>query len=536
MSDPTDIQITSLPYLGEMLTTSIPPAPAHAPATAPARSRENAHLLSAVTGERPPLHIVDDSEIPPADELDEQPFAETRTRARRRDGIRAEGYLQVDWDLVRELTHDLAVFESNDISHRDRDSFDVAIASPTAETEEEERTEREIVRIIDRYVTTQVNARGADMAWGDLTRAHYAQAMFDQAHRYGRLQQYLREENVEDVSIVGSGNVVVTKTNGLRERRPPIAKSDKDLEDLIAVIASYRGRSFAKPAGHIDLDVGGARMSATGIGITSATNVTVRKHNLVDVTLADMVKNGTIPPEIAKFLTIVARINACVIVAGYPGAGKTTFLRALTSVIRPEEKMVTIETERELYLGKMPERHWQVQDLQYVPAQVAGADSVAGFSLQQCLDISLRSSAERILFAEIRGAEGPIALKAMQAGKGSMSTIHARSADDAIHRFADVLMSELGLSSDTVPLRQIGRSIDLILYIDFIENEDGTRRRVITEVAEVVLNDQHQPMAAKLFEYKPELDSWIAPENPSEGDLHPRLLRAGYDWFKEIRG
>jgi Flp pilus assembly CpaF family ATPase len=168
-----------------------------------------------------------------------------------------------------------------------------------------------------------------------------------------------------------------------------------------------------------------------------------------------------------------------------------------------------------------------------VPAQVASADSIAGFTLQQCLDIALRASAKRIVFAEIRGAEGPVALKAMQAGKGSMSTIHARSADDAIHRFADVLMSELGLSSDVVPLRQIGRSIDLMIYIDFLEAEDGTHRRVVTEVAEVVLNDQHQPMAAKLFEYRPETDSWVRPEKPSE-KIQPRLLRVGYDWTKEM--
>ncbi len=175
----------------------------------------------------------------------------------------------------------------------------------------------------------------------------------------------------------------------------------------------------------------------------------------------------------------------------------------------PQEKIVTIETERELYLNKMPERHWQVQDLQYIPPQSAGADSAAGFSLDQCFSLALRSSAERILFAEIRGPEGPIAIKAMQAGKGSMSTIHARSADDTIHRFADVLMSELGLSDDTVPLRQIERSIDIIVYIDFLENPDGTRRRVVTEVAEVTrnLSDGH-PMAANLFKYDADIDDW----------------------------
>lgn len=249
-----------------------------------------------------------------------------------------------------------------------------------------------------------------------------------------------------------------------------------------------------------------------------------------------MVANGTISKKIADLMAAVSRANLCVIVAGFPGTGKTTMLRALMSTIRPQEKIVTIETERELYLNKMPERHWQVQDLQYIPPQSAGADSAAGFSLDQCFSLALRSSAERILFAEIRGPEGPIAIKAMQAGKGSMSTIHARSADDTIHRFADVLMSELGLSDDTVPLRQIERSIDIIVYIDFLENPDGTRRRVVTEIAEVTrnLSDGH-PMAANLFKYDADIDDWTNPEKPST-QLEASLRRVGYSWEKEILG
>lgn len=530
----TEIEITTRPFFGDMLAPSAPSAQISAAAPESSRARENHHLLAAVTGSRPPLHIVDDEEAPPIELIEDAEAEPLRPRSRRRgtDAIRPAGYLQVDWSLVKRLTKELTIADES--SGRSRGSFDVATASAEPENELEERTMVEIHRIIDRHTTRTVGERGADFDWTELTRSHYAQAMFDQAHRFGRLQQYLREEEVEDVSVVGFANVVVTKTTGIREKRSPIAENDKDLEDLISEIASYRGRTFAKPSGHLDLDIGGARLSATGVGITSVTNATIRKHNLVDITLEDMVKHRTISPKIARFLAAVSRANMCVFVAGFPGAGKTTMLRALMSTIRPEEKIVTIETERELYLNKLPERHWQVQDLQYVPSQAAGADSIAGFSLQQCLDIALRSSAERILFAEIRGAEGPIALKAMQAGKGSMSTIHARSADDAIHRFADVLMSELGLSDDTVPLRQIMRSIDIILYIDFIDNADGTRRRVITEVTEVRPNDFGQPMAKALFKYDPDRDSWSNPEEPTP-QLEAPLRRVGYDWEKETR-
>lgn len=526
MSDQTDttIEITTRPFFDDMLAA--PEESHHTPAKRGVR--ENQHLLTAVTG----APFAEEERTPAQDQARKSVRLRAEaSRARRIEALQPTGYLQVDWPLVKKLTKELNVAEEH--GSRKRSSFDVAIASAAPETEFEEKTLAEIDRVIDRYTTRLVGEHGADHDWTDLGRAHYRQAMFDQAHRYGRIQQYLREEDVEDVSIVGHDNVVVTKTNGLREKRPPIAEDDKDLEDLLAEIASHRDRTFAKPAGHLDLDIGGARLSATGIGITSVTNATIRKHNLVAVGLDDMVVNRTISPEIARFLTATAQANRCHVVAGFPGTGKTTMLRAMTSTIRPEEKIVTIETERELYLNKMPEAHWQVQDLQYVPAKSTGADSAAGFTLQQCLDIALRSSAERILFAEIRGAEGPIALKAMQAGKGSMSTIHARSADDAIHRYADVLMSELGLSDDTVPLRQILRSIDLIMYIDFIYNPDGTRRRVVTEVAEVTRNDAGTPMAKHLFKYDPDSDRWVSPERPTP-ELAASLQRTGYDWDEGI--
>ncbi|TCJ21788.1 hypothetical protein E0W80_15725 [Microbacterium sp. PI-1] len=545
MTDQPDIEIATRPFLGDMLS----PSSSATPPVQPAPTSGNHHLLAAMTGGRPPLHLVDDTDseqleqvyansvdlaaaYPTETEPDEEKL---RARSRRREtaAIRADGYLQVDWNIVKQLTRELTAADES--IGRSRRSFDVATASPDPEDEFEQRTIDEIKVIINRYTTRIAGAKGSDHDWTDLKKAHYTQAIFDQAHRYGRLQQYLREPDVEDVSVVGYANVVVTKTNGIRERRSPIAEDDKDLEDLIAEIASHRGRTFTKPNGYLDLDIGGARLSATGVGITSDTNLTIRKHNLVDIELADMVANGTISQKIADFMAAASRANLCVIVAGFPGAGKTTMLRALMSTIRPEEKIVTIETERELYLNKLPDRHWQVQDLQYIPPQSAGADSAAGFTLDQCFMLAVRSSAQRILFAEIRGPEGPVAFKAMEAGRGSMSTIHARSADHTIRRLAIVLMSEEGLTDDTVPMNRIGDSLDLILYISELENPDGTRRRVVTEVAEVRPNDQGLPMASKLFKYDPNIKDWTNPEDPSP-QLDGPLRRAGYDWEKEIRG
>jgi pilus assembly protein CpaF len=176
-----------------------------------------------------------------------------------------------------------------------------------------------------------------------------------------------------------------------------------------------------------------------------------------------------------------------------------------------------------------------VSDFQYLPSTLAGSDLVSTYSLEDAFRESLRSSAQRILFGEIRGAEGPVALKAMQAGKGSISTIHARNPTDALHRFADVLMSEQGLADDLVPLRQILRSIDLVVYLDMIPNPDGTRRRIVTEIAEVISRPNEQlPMAAPLFRWDHTRAVYTQPEKPS-AELRHRFSRHGLnpDLFEE---
>lgn len=526
MTDPSEIEITTRPFMGDLLGT--PPAET-IPAQPNSKGRDNPHLLAAATG-RPQLHLVtEDDFTETAASMDSR---KTRSRQRPEPVVATElapelGYLDVDWDVVRTLTQQLTV--SQDASARTRAEFDVAKASAGPETDNEQRTMEEIERIIQRHTTHLVQQRGADHDWTALGRAHYTQAIFDQAHRYGRLQQYLREPHVEDISVCGPDNVLVFLDDGLVERRPAIAKNEAELQNLVADIATYRGRSFAKPSGDVDLDMGGARLMATGVGPTSVTNFTVRLHNLVDIDLSGLTERGTITGSIETFLSAASRANLCVVVAGLPGTGKTTFLRALMSTIQPWEKVVTIETERELYLNKLPERHWQVMDLQYMPAQFATGDSNEGLTLQRCLDLGLRAKAERILFAEILSSVGPIAMKAMKAGKGSMSTIHALSAQAAIHRFAEVLMTEEGLSDDAVPLKQILSSVNLIIQLDFIDNPDGTRRRVVTEVAEVQPNDKHDPIAARLFYLDPDRGEYVSPENPKP-ELAARLRRVGYDW------
>ncbi|MCS6553277.1 CpaF/VirB11 family protein [Curtobacterium flaccumfaciens pv. flaccumfaciens] len=497
------ISISERPFLADLAAdTNLAPGSPDEPTTARADGR--AHLFAAANGAR--LHLVDP--VPASPEQPELP-AETTAPVPRRDRARVEVVevhdehpTDVDWRLVDEHIKELNLLDS---VTRSRAEFDVAIASAGPETEFEEDALAEMRRRTERHVQYEVINRGPDRGWDSGRIERHVQAMFDSAFRYGRFQQYLREPDVEDITVVGYDNVMVTKTDGRRERRRPMAENNDDLLRMVADLAAARGRVFARPNGHIDLDIGGVRFSGTGPAITTAPDLTFRKHNLVDIDLPGMVRLGSLPKPGAGILSAAVAANQCILVAGYPAAGKTTFLRALMSAVDPDEKIATIETERELYLGKNPERHRQVTDLQYLPSAVGTGDLAVPYSLEDAFLQALRVSAQRILFGEIRGPEGPVAIKAMLAGKGSLSTIHARNANDALHRFADVLMSEQSLSSDIVPLRQILRTIQIVVYLDTIPNGDGTRRRIVSEIAEVIprpgSDDGQTPIASPLIKW-----------------------------------
>lgn len=521
-----EVDLSSRPFLADL---------GHTANSAP---ESHARLFAAATGAQ--LHLVEPEEVASEEtDVDQhltsltadpaslpKAFSQTPTTRGRRvreDEPSTEDVDGINWKVIDTTVQALT---TNAQEARSKQTFDVAIADGP-ETTIEQAAWDEISDLIDRHVGRIIINEGDTAGWSDERKRRHVQAAFDQAFRYGRLQQLLREEDVEDISIQGFDNVLVTKADGRKESRPPIAFNDEDLQNLIAKIASDRGRVFSRPNGTVDCDLGGARMSAVAPSITSVPHLTIRKHNHIDITLDKLVQMKTIDAHMAQLMTALVRANRSGLISGWAAAGKTTFLRALMSAVDPEEKIVTIETEHELYLNKLSDQHHQVVDLQYLPST---ADSgQAAYTLKQAFEQGLRMSAQMMLFGELRGPEGPIAIKAMQAGKGSLSTIHARSADDAIHRFADMLMSEEKLVNDNVPLRQIMRSIDVVFQIEVLPaTTTRSRRRVVTQIAEIQSTDDQLPMAVDLVRFNRDTEQWEWDEKPT-AELLQALVRAGLD-------
>jgi pilus assembly protein CpaF len=202
--------------------------------------------------------------------------------------------------------------------------------------------------------------------------------------------------------------------------------------------------------------------------------VTIRKFGKKKLQIEDLVKFGSVTPEMAEFLRacVVSRLN--IIVAGGTGSGKTTLLNVLSNFIPPDERIVTIEDSAELKLGQE-----HVVRLESKPAEIDGSGRV---SINDLVINSLRMRPERIVVGECRGGETMAMLQAMNTGHdGSLSTLHANAPREACSRMETMAMMA-GMDMPLSVIReQIASAVDLIVQQTRLE--DGSRKvQYITEV------------------------------------------------------
>ncbi len=203
--------------------------------------------------------------------------------------------------------------------------------------------------------------------------------------------------------------------------------------------------------------------------------VSIRKFSRSRLDFPAMIARGSCSPEIARVLEIAGRARLNLIISGGTGSGKTTLLNAISRFVDPAERVVTIEDAAELQLQQP-----HVVRLETRPPSLEGKGEVTQRDLVRN---ALRMRPDRVIIGEVRAAEAFDMLQAMNTGHaGSMSTVHANSARDAISRMENMVqMGSFGL-----PLRairsQIVAAVDLIVQIE--RQRDGKRR--ITQITDVV--------------------------------------------------
>jgi len=216
--------------------------------------------------------------------------------------------------------------------------------------------------------------------------------------------------------------------------------------------------------------------------------LTMRKFTKFLYDASDLLREETLSIGMAVFLQHAVRGGASLLISGGTGSGKTTTLNVLGSLIPENQRVVTIEDTAELQLQRA-----HVVRLEYRPPNVEGRGEV---TIRQLLRNSLRMRPDRIIVGEARGGEALEMLQAMNTGHdGSMSTIHANSAADALARLETMVLS----ASIDLPLEavraQIGSAIDLIIHQ--VRRPDGKRK--IMQISELLGYEDNRPVIRDIF-------------------------------------
>lgn len=287
------------------------------------------------------------------------------------------------------------------------------------------------------------------------------------------IEHLILDPDISEI-MVNAGSKIFVEKNGQLAPIMGITIPEQALFAAVKNIARRLGDDISEAKPILDSRLpDGSRVAAvlppcSLDGIT----LTIRKFNTRHFAMADLIASGTMNPSTAEFLGEKVRNRRNILISGGTGTGKTTLLNILADCIPDDERILLIEDTAELYIRKSNLVRFETRREQ------SGLPAV---TVRDLLKASLRHRPDRIIVGEIRGGEAFDLLQALNTGhSGSLCTLHANSAKQAIARFADcVLQSGVDLPHRAI-IANIANSVDLLVHLDRTRG-----RRTISELLEV---------------------------------------------------
>ncbi len=347
------------------------------------------------------------------------------------------------------------------------------------------------------------------------------QELIDEVTGLGPLETLLRDDDIADILINGHKQIFVEKFGKLTLSDVQFA-DEKHLLRVIDKIVSAVGRRVDESNPYVDARLSdGSRFNAIvpPVAVDGAL-VSIRKFKKEKLSIDKLVAFGAFTEEMAAYLQAAVSTRLNIIVSGGTGSGKTTTLNALSSFIANDERIATIEDTAELQLQQT-----HLARMESRPANVEGTGAV---TQEDCLRNALRMRPDRIIVGETRGDEVIDMLQAMNTGHdGSMTTIHANNARDAISRLENMIAMtgiELPLSASRA---QIASAVNLIVQVKRLQ--DGSRR--MTSITEIVGMEGDIVSMQEIFKF--EIFGTDA-NGKLNGEFTPTGMRSFYaDRFKQ---
>jgi len=339
---------------------------------------------------------------------------------------------------------------------------------------------------------------------------------------YGPLEPLLARDDISDIMVNGSQSCYIEVAGRVKNTNVRF-RDNAHLMNVCQRIVSQVGRRVDESSPICDARLpDGSRVNVIAPPLAiDGPALTIRKFKKDKLTLAQLVKFGSISPAGSELLRIIGRVRGNILISGGTGSGKTTLLNCLTAFIEKDERIITCEDSAELQLQQP-----HVVRLETRPPNLEGEGEI---TMRDLIKNCLRMRPERIIVGEVRGPEAFDLLQAMNTGHdGSMGTLHANSPREALSRLESMItMGGYSLPSRTIR-EMIVSSIDVVVQAARLR--DGSRR--ITHVTEILGMEGEVIVTQDIFLYDilgEDENSNIIGRHRSTGIAKPKITeRARY--------
>ncbi|MGI6605566.1 MAG: CpaF family protein [Peptococcia bacterium] len=309
-----------------------------------------------------------------------------------------------------------------------------------------------------------------------LERQKIVTEIMDEVVGFGPIEPLIRDPEVSEIMVNGPQQVFVER-KGKIEKTGVVFRDEEHVLHIIDKIVSPLGRRIDESMPMVDARLpDGSRVNAIIPPLSLIGPVlTIRKFSRDPLTIQDLIRFGTLTPQMATFLEACVKARLNIIISGGTGSGKTSTLNVLSSFIPANERIVTIEDAAELQLNQE-----HVITLESRPPNIEGKGAI---TIRDLVRNALRMRPERIIVGEVRSGEALDMLQAMNTGHdGSLTTGHANSPRDILARLETMVMMA-GMELPIKAIReQMSAAFDLV--VQQARLRDGSRK--ITHLTEVL--------------------------------------------------
>lgn len=333
----------------------------------------------------------------------------------------------------------------------------------------------------------------------------------DEVFGLGPLEPLMDDPTISDI-LVNNAHEIYLERHGRLEASDIVFADDAHLMRIIQRVVARVGRRIDEVSPMVDARLpDGSRVNAVVPPLAlNGPKLSIRRFGVEHLRLEKLLENETINQPMVDFLQAAVQGRVSFMVSGGTGAGKTTMLNALSKSISADERIVTIEDSAELLL-----QHSHVVGMETRPANSEGQGSVTPRDLVRN---SLRMRPDRILVGEVRGAEALDMLQAMNTGhEGSLTTIHANDAVDALHRL-EMMVAMAGFELPiSVIRRYVASGIRIIVHVARLKG--GIRK--VMRIAEIAGTENGEYQLNDIFRFEHQgLDD--------NGNATGRFIATGY--------